>query len=211
MREYLKRVRKPNLDISLKLKIVNTLGIILLGACLGLAQKWLDAKAINELPQIFEVLDIGNFLGEMSIWILLGSIISVYSSTPLRAGLNVSLFFISMLLTYYWYSYFILGFLPLDYMMMWMLLALISFVLSYICWYAKGSGMIGTVLSAIILGALLAQWIWFFQGIRLISFLGCITWMIGVVILYRKAKETILVLGLSLVVAILYQYFLPHL
>lgn len=67
MREYLREVSKVSLRQSCKAKVINTLGVLLLGIILGVEQKWIDGKAINELPRIFEVLDIGHYLGKLSL------------------------------------------------------------------------------------------------------------------------------------------------
>lgn len=37
-----------------------------------------------------------------------------------------------------------------------------------------------------------------------------ITWIIGVLILYRKPKEFVLELGVSFVIAFVYQLVMPH-
>ena len=207
MKEYLNKIRRPVVDSPMKLKLIKSIGIAILGLTLGLIQKWIDGKAINELPKIFEVLDIGNYFGGLSIWILLATVISIYSKSPLRAGINVLIFFISMLTGYYWYSNYILGFFPKSYMLIWAMFSFVSFFLAYICWYAKGKGIIAILISAIIVGVLFSQSVLILQGIRVVSVLGFIAWFVGVFVLYRKAKELTFMLGISIVVAIIYQYF----
>ena len=95
-----KQIRKPNKNVSLNRQIVITLGIILLGFFLGVLQKWIDGTGGSNLPLILQQLDIGNYFGRLAIWILLGTIISVYSESPLRAAINTFIFFISMLAGY---------------------------------------------------------------------------------------------------------------
>ena len=144
--------------------------------------------------------------------ILLATIISVHSESPLRAAINTYFFFISMLAGYYLYCNYILGFLPRTYMMMWMVIAFASFFMAYICWYAKGEGIIAIFISSMIMGVLLAQAfnLNFTQGFYMYHFLEVITWLIGVILLRRKTKEYAIEIGLSVVIAFIYQLVMPH-
>ena len=156
IKTYFEQIRKPSKKLSYKSQIVITLGVILLGFLLGTLQKWIDGTGGSNLPLILQQLDIGNYFGRLAIWILLGSIISVYSESPVRAGINTFVFFISMLAGYYLYCNFVLGFLPKAYMMMWLLFAFASFFMAYFCWHAKGEGIIAILISSVIIGVLLA-------------------------------------------------------
>ena len=207
-----KQIRKPNKNVSLNRQIVITLGIILLGFFLGVLQKWIDGTGGSNLPLILQQLDIGNYFGRLAIWILLGTIISVYSESPLRAAINTFIFFISMLAGYYLYCNYILGFLPRTYMMMWIAIAFASFFMAYICWYAKGEGIIAIFISSIIMGVLLAQAfnLNFKQGFYMYHLLEVITWLISVILLRRKPKEYASEIVLSVVIAFIYQLVMPY-
>lgn len=205
MRRFLRKIRKPNKKGSLKNKILITIGIIILGFLFGVFQKWLDSKAINELPMIIQQIDFGNYLGRLPIYILLCTIISVSSKTPLRASINVFSFLISMLSGYYLYSYYVLGFLSVSYMLIWVTIAIGSIFIAPICWYAKGKGKISILISSIILGVMLSQAVFFFQGIRITHILDFLTWIVGVLVLYRKPKEFSLQLVLALIIALIVQ------
>lgn len=209
MRRFLEKVRKPHKSYTMATKSLITLGIILASFLLGILQKWIDGSASNVLPDLLNQLDISNFFGRLAIWILLATIISVYAETPLWAGTHTFLFFISMLAGYYLYCNYILGFLPVTYMMIWVTISILSFFFAYICWYAKGQGIIAIFISSGILGVLLAQGIVVTRGIYVRYYLEVITWIIGVLILYRKPKEFALEIGLSLVVAFVYQLLMP--
>ena len=212
IKAYLEQIRKPSKNVSLNRQIVITLGIILLGSLLGVFQKWIDGTGSSILPMILQQLDIGNYFGRLAIWILLATVISVYSESPLRAATNTFFFFISMLAGYYLYCYYILGFLPRTYMMMWIVIAFASFFIAYICWYAKGEGIIAIFISSMIMGVLLAQAfnLNFTQGFYMYHFLEVITWLIGVILLRRKPKEYAIEIGLSAVIAFIYQLVMPH-
>ena len=212
IKRYLEQIRKPSKKLSYKRQIVITLGLILLGFLLGTLQKWIDGTGGSNLPLILQQLDIGNYFGRLAIWILLGSIISVYSESPVRAGINTFVFFISMLAGYYCYCNFVLGFLPRAYVMMWLLVAFASFFMAYFCWYAKGEGIIAILISSVIIGVLLAQAInlSITQGVYVYHSLEVVTWLIGVILLRRTLKEYTIEIVLSVVIAFVYQLVMPH-
>ena len=212
IKTYFEQIRKPSKKLSYKRQIVITLGVILLGFLLGTLQKWIDGTGGSNLPLILQQLDIGNYFGRLAIWILLGSIISVYSESPVRAGINTFVFFISMLAGYYLYCNFVLGFLPRAYMMMWLLFVFASFFMAYFCWYAKGEGIIAILISSVIIGVLLAQAInlSITQGVYVYHSLEVVTWLIGVILLRRTLKEYTIEIVLSVVIAFVYQLVMPH-
>ena len=90
-------MRKPQRNIPLSGLISTTAGIIFLGFLLGVVQKWLDGTASNHFPEILQQLDFTNYFGRLAIWMLLGTVLSVYSPTPLWAAINTFCFFLSML------------------------------------------------------------------------------------------------------------------
>ena len=212
IKAYFETIRKPRKNVSLNRKIVITLGVILLGFLLGVLQKWIDSTGGSNLPLILQQLDIGSYFGRLAIWILLGTIVSVYSESPLRAAINTFIFFICMLAGYYLYCNYILGFLPRTYMMMWIVIAFASFFMAYLCWYAKGEGFIAIIISSIIIGILLAQAfnLNIAQGFYVYHSLEVPTWLIGVILLRRKPKEYAIEIGLSVVIAYIYQLVMPY-
>ena len=212
IKAYFEQIRKPSKNVSFKRQITITLGVILLGFLLGVLQKWIDGTGSSILPAILQQLDIGNYFGRLAIWILLGTIISVYSESPLRAAINTFFFFLSMLAGYYLYCNYILGFLPRTYMMMWIVIAFGSFFMAYICWYAKGKDFIAITISSVIIGVLLAQAfnLNVTQGFYVYHSLEVLTWLIGVILLRRKPKEYAIEIGLSVIIAFVYQLVMPH-
>jgi hypothetical protein len=212
IKTYFEQIRKPSKNLSLKRQIVITLGIILFGFLLGILQKWIDGTGGSNLPLILQQLDIGNYFGRLAIWILLGTIISLYSKSSLMAAINTFFFFLSMLAGYYLYCNYILGFLPRTYMMMWIVIAFGSFFMAYICWYAKGKGFIAITISSVIIGVLLAQAfnLNISQGIYAYHSLEVFTWLASVVLLRRNTKEYAIEIGLSVVIGLVYQQLIPY-
>lgn len=61
--------------------------MVLLGGALGILSKLLDIYTSN----------LGNIFSQMSIWILLGTLIAIFSKTKAKAALNV----ITLILAYF--------------------------------------------------------------------------------------------------------------
>ena len=92
----------------------------------------------------------------------------------------------------------------------WIALTIVSPVLAYITWYAKGTGPVALVVSSIILSALINTA--FAYGLLYIdvrSWLNVVMLSLGIVVLRRSAKETAIMLGLSILLAMLFEMFLP--
>lgn len=205
---FLEQVRKPKNNISRTKQIAATVGIILFGFVLGVVQKLMDEAPTNAF------LEVGNFFGRFAIWILLATMISVYAKSPRRAAINTFFFFISMLAGYYLYTNYVLGFLPRTYMMIWIVIAFASFFMAYICWYAKGEGFVAIIISSVIIGVLLAQAFSLriiTQGFYVYHLWEVFTWLASVVLLRRKPKEYAAEIGLSIVIAIVFQMTMPFL
>ena len=210
MKSFLDKIRTPEKGVFLKKQMIVTIEVILFGFALGVLQKWIDGSPGNIFPWLLQQLDIRHYFGRLAIWVLLATSISVYSKSPLRASINTFLFFISMLAGYYLYCNYILGFLPKAYMTIWVVISFASFFMAYICWYAKGEGVIAIIISSAIIGVLFAQAFSLTQGFYVYNLTEVVTWLIGVIILYRKPKELVVELGLSVVVALIYQIVIPH-
>lgn len=78
MKLFLEKIRTPKKNVSLKIEIIITIGVILFGFALGVLQKWIDSSPSNIFPLLMQQLDIRNYFGHLAIWILLAAVISVY-------------------------------------------------------------------------------------------------------------------------------------
>lgn len=155
MNKFLNKIRSIENEIPITRKIINTILILCFGIVLGTFAKFLDTTESNTLPFIFEYLDISNFWGRFAIWLLIALYIAIYSHSSIRASLNVLVFFIGMVSSYYLYSYFVAGFFPKNYAMIWLGFTAISPLLAFVCWYSKGKRKISFILSVIIIAILL--------------------------------------------------------
>lgn len=191
-------------------QFVGTACVLCLGVGLGVLSKFLDCTPSNSLPSLIEMLDFRNFLGRFPFWILIPVCISIYSRTPIRAALNVFLFFVGMVSSYYLYSKYIAGFFPRTYAMIWAGFTILSPFLAYICWYAKGKTKVAVFLSAGIIAVLFNMT--FSYGLlyfSVISPLELMVFLIGVFILRRNKKETVIMLGSAILLAFLLNMIVP--
>lgn len=212
--KYFNWIRVPKTKSFLQSKLLMVAGALLLGVCLGTFSKYLDyrqAALPGFLQQIDASLDLHNFLGTFAPWIVIAVFLSIKSPSPFQASENVFAFFAGMVASYYLYSNYVAGFFPKSYAMIWVGFTLLSPILAFFCWYAKRTGWLSIVISAGILGFLinctLAYGMWY---VDLRSALHLVTLILGILMLWRRSgKETLLVIGLSIPAAIIFDTLIP--
>ena len=175
MKAWLYKVRTPNRE-KLSAQIAYSILILLLGIALGIFSKWLDNTGINDAiwwQRILGTIDLGNVFSEFAIWLFIALAISVYCSSPLRAGLNVFLFFAGMCTSYHLYTIMFAGFNPDSYMMIWYGITLLSPVLAFICWFGKGKTKTSLIIDILILAVMMSVCFsigfWYFYITRIIN------------------------------------------
>lgn len=214
MNLFLNDIRCAENPISGNRKIINTIAAFFLGIALGIFSKFLDfrqAQLPGVLMAIDGALDIHNFLGRFAIWALIALCISVYSNSAIRASVNVFVFFLGMVTSYYLYSNYVAGFFPRSYAMIWFGFTMISPFLAFICWYAKGKSKLAWMLSALILAVLFNMTFvygWGYFEAR--SILELAVFMIGVAVLRRDTlKGSVLMGSVSIILACLLNTVVP--
>lgn len=203
MENFFSKIRTSNMNI--KNKVINTFLIFLLGIVLGILSKWLDE--FRDVDSILwyilnGILDLRNIFSEFGIWIFIAIAISVYSKTPLRAGLNTFFFFVGMTVSYHLYTIYFCGFNPKRYMMIWYGITLLTPIFAFVCWYAKSKSKVALVIRCLIFCVMFLSsfniGIWYFDLksiIDLILFIGTI------LVLYKNPKDSLLSLIISLILA----------
>ncbi len=192
---FLNQVRTPDKATTINRKTWNTIFIFLLGIVLGVFSKWLDNLSINDAiwwQRVLGVLDLRNVFSLFGIWIWIAVSISVLSNTPSRASLNVFLFFVGMTVSYHLYTICFSGFNPMRYMLIWYGVTLLSPILAFGCWYAKGSHIISVVMSGMILSVMV--FLSFHVGTTIID---CLILAATVAVLYTKPKACVLSIAIA--------------
>jgi len=123
--------------INLKKYILNPVSMILIGGVLGILSKLFDIHS--------EIL--GNIFSEFSIWILLGVLICIYSNSKKKAMINIFLFCIGMLITYYITAEITNSVYSMTFIKGWSIFAFISPIFAYFTWTTKEEGIISKIIS----------------------------------------------------------------
>ena len=117
--------------------VLNPISMFFIGLILGVVSRLLDIYTQN----------LGNIFSQMAIWILFGVLISIYSSSKMRAMLNILPFCIGMLITYYFVAFVTKGIYSSVFIIGWTVFALLSPIMAYFTWYAKEKGVFPKIIS----------------------------------------------------------------
>ena len=206
MIEILTKIREQDKTLVFSKKVINTFIVLVFGIVLGIFSKWLDNTPLNDSIMwkrfLLGYLDLGNVFSMIGIWLLIALCISIYSATPLRASINVFIFFLGMNISYHIYTIIFAGFNPMNYMMIWYFLTLFSPILAFICWYSKGAGIIPVIINTCIIAIMIlccfGIGMWYFD---FTSIINTIIFIITLIILHNTPQKSIITLIGGLVIA----------
>ena len=132
-----------------------------IGLILGVISRLLDIYTQN----------LGEIFSQMAIWILLGTLISIYSKTNKSAMINVFPFCMGMLITYYAVAIITKGVYSNMFIMGWSIFAFCSPIFAYFTWMTKEKGIFPIIISiGIILVSILSS-ILLFDRLRIYDFI----------------------------------------
>lgn len=115
--------------------------------------------------------NLGKIFSQMAIWILLGTLISIYSKTKKMAMMNIFPFCIGMLITYYIVAIITHGVYSRSFIIGWTIFALCSPIFAFFTWMAKEKGIIPKIISIGIIIVCVLSSIILFDKLRIYDFL----------------------------------------
>lgn len=141
-------------------RLLNPLTLFAGGLLLGTAARLFDIY-LQMLGEIFS---------QMAVWILLGTLIAVYSPTRKAAMRNFLPFCIGMLITYYATAILTDGVYGRSFIVGWTVFALLSPFMAYLAWMTKQRGVLPKLIGAgIVLVSVLSS-ILLFDRLRIYDF-----------------------------------------
>lgn len=141
-------------------KILNPFSTLCFGLLIGTISRLLDIFTTN----------LGEIFSQMAIWILLGTLISIYSTTAKKAMVNVLTFCLGMLSTYYLTAALSHGVYSKEFMIGWTAFALCSPVMAYFAWFTKESGIFPQIVRVGIIAVSVLSSILLFDRLRIYDF-----------------------------------------
>lgn len=142
-------------------KILKPHWMFCIGLILGIISRLLDIYTQN----------LGEIFSQMAIWILLGTLISIYSKTKKMAMMNIFPFCIGMLITYYIVAIITHGVYSRSFIIGWTIFALCSPIFAFFTWMAKEKGIIPKIISIGIIIVCVLSSIILFDKLRIYDFL----------------------------------------
>ena len=134
--------------------------MFILGLLLGIVARLLDIYTTN----------LGNIFSQFAIWILIGVVISIYSESK-KAMINILLFCIGMLITYYFVAFITKCVYSNIIIIGWTIFALCSPILAYFTWMTKEKGILPKIISMGIVFVSIFSSIIFFDKLRIYDFI----------------------------------------
>ena len=214
IKKFLATIRTPREGGTQAAKAgVSTL-FLLLGLALGIFTKWLDTLALSDYiwwHRLLEATDLHNVFSMLPIWLLIALIIAIFSRSPLRAALNVFLFFAGMCTAYHLCSIIFSGFDPGSYMTVWYGITLLSPLIAAFSWYGKGNSATSIVICALIIAVMtilcfsIGRWYISFNGLT-----NALIFIAALIVLYRDPKQIAISVAAGLILAFLFGPMIPY-
>ena len=146
---------------------------------------------LGALSRVFDIYtqNIGNIFSQMAVWILLGTVISIYSIDKKSAMINIFLFCLGMLVSYYAADIFTDGVYSTVMIGGWTLFALFSPVLAYLAWMTKEKGLFPKIIGIGIVSASVLSSVILFDGPRIYD--AAIDGLLIYFIFFKRVKRRV--------------------
>lgn len=161
----------------MKKHILNPLSMAVCGLISGALIKLFDIYTQN----------LGNIFSQLSIWILLGVLISVFSETKKKAMLNIFPFCVGMLITYYFTAEILGSYYGKSFVIGWACFTLLCPVFAYFTWMTKERGAFPKIISAGIIALTLLASVVMFSGPRIYDYV--ITAVLIYVLFFMRVRR----------------------
>ena len=158
--------------------LLNPLSMLLAGLILGIAARLFDTYFQN----------LGEIFSQMAIWILLGTLIAIYSPTKKAAMGNIFPFCMGMLATYYVTAAITHGVYGQSFIIGWTVFALTSPAMAYFAWMAEEPGAFSKIIAAGIVAVSVISGILLFDRLRLSNFV--IDGVLIYILFFKKIKRS---------------------
>ena len=158
--------------------LLNPFAMFIIGLCAGILSLLLDIYTQN----------LGEIFSQMAVWILFGTLISIYSNTPKKAAANTLTFCLGMLITYYAVAALSHGVYAKSFIIGWTIFALCSPVMAYFTWMTKQKGLLPKIISIGIVTVSVLSSVLLFDGFRIYDLLidGCLIFFLFFVDVQRN-------------------------
>ena len=134
--------------------------MFVIGLLLGILSRLLDIYTSN----------LGNIFSQMAIWILFGTVISIYSETKKKAMIHIFPFCFGMLITYYVVAAISKGVYSIQFILGWTAFAVACPIFAFFAWQTKERGAFPKIISCgIVLFSVLSS-IVLFDKVRVYDF-----------------------------------------
>ena len=112
------------------------LALLAIGLCAGALARWMDIYTQN----------LGDVFSKLAVWILIGTLIAIYSDAPGRAAANTLAFCLGMLAAYYAVAMLTHDVYSWRYIIVWTAFALCVPLLAVLTWMTRRWGAAGCVI-----------------------------------------------------------------
>lgn len=140
----------------MKNKILNPIVMFAMGLALGVVTRLFDIYTEH----------LGKMFSQMAVWILLCTLIAIYSKTKVKAMFNVFMFCLGMLITYYATAVITHGVYSKTFIIGWTIFALFTPIMAFFVWMTKENGVFSKFISVGIIAVSALSSILLFDRLR---------------------------------------------